>query len=263
MLFRKGIKHPERVMNTSKSSVSLMVACSAAGNQLPPYVVYKAERLMDTWLLDEMDNMDELAVATGIYPIDKDHIMRKITNENVKSAHDLVSPLVLEHLRQIRESAANNPNATRRGKCVQVSPGKSISLQELGASTSGTSVSRPAKRCASGGRGGRRCKVAKIPVPADFPLSSDSDENADDPCEVTVGEDSSDNSNDGGLEVPVGGNKHEQESHGDTSDSDTWNIEEVSVENHEVEELPEDAFEVGDYVWPNCPKVRCKWAPHI
>ncbi|KAK4326939.1 hypothetical protein Pmani_002543 [Petrolisthes manimaculis] len=51
MLFRKGIKHPERVMNTSKSSVSLMVACSAAGNQLPPYVVYKAERLMDTWVI--------------------------------------------------------------------------------------------------------------------------------------------------------------------------------------------------------------------
>ena len=44
--------------------------------------------------LDEMDNRDELAVAgfraTGIYPIDKDHIMRKITNENVKSAHNLV-----------------------------------------------------------------------------------------------------------------------------------------------------------------------------
>ncbi|KAK4329449.1 hypothetical protein Pmani_000206 [Petrolisthes manimaculis] len=203
-------------------------------------------------LLDEMDNRDELAVAgfraTGIYPIDKDHIMRKITNENVESAHDLVSPLVLEHLRQIREFAANKTNATRRGKRVQVEPGKSISLWELGASTSGTSVSRPAKRCASSGRGGRRGKVAKIPVPVDSPSSSDSDENGDDPCEVTVGKDSSDNSNDGGLEVPVGGNKHEQESHGDTSDSDTWNIEEVSVEKHEVEELPEDAFEVEDYV---------------
>ncbi|KAK4327537.1 hypothetical protein Pmani_002018 [Petrolisthes manimaculis] len=374
MLFRKSIKHPEKVMNTSKSSVSIMFACSAAGNQLPPYVVYKAEQLMDTWvrggplmvrynrthsgwfdahcfsdwltkiavqyfqsldndapkfligdnlashmsattegvrtemninfiflppnsthllqpldvamygpmkkawrkvltewkegpgkyytalpkqwfpsllfqLLDEMDNRDELAVAgfraTGIYPIDKDHIMRKITNENVKSAHDLVSPLVLEHLRQIKESAANNPNATRCGKCVQVELGKSISLQELGANTSATFVSRSVKRCAAGGRGEHRGKVAKIPVPVDSPSFSDSDENADDTYEVPVGEDSSDNSIDWGLEVSVGGNKHEQESDGDTSD--TWNIEEVYVEKHEVEELPEDDFEVGDY----------------
>lgn len=50
MLFRKGIKHPERIMNTSRSFVSLMCACSAAGDQLPPYVVYKGERLMDTWV---------------------------------------------------------------------------------------------------------------------------------------------------------------------------------------------------------------------
>ena len=116
-----------------------------------------------------------------------------MTDENVKPAHHLVSPLVLEHLRQIRESAATNPNATCHGKHVQVEPGKSISLQELGASTSGTSLSRPVKRRASG-RGRRRGKVTKIPVPVDSPSSSGSDENAHDPLEVTVGEDSSDNS---------------------------------------------------------------------
>jgi len=163
----------------------------------------------------------------------------------VKPADDLVSPLVLEHLRQIRESAATNPNAARRGKRVQMEPGKSISLQELASGTSTSSVSRPAKRHASAsasGRGGSKGKVAKIPVPVDSPSSSDSDENADDPFEETVGEERD-------LDVPVGGDEHEQENDGDTSDSDTgWNIEEVSVSKHEVEELPEDALEVGDYV---------------
>ena len=133
----------------------------------------------------------------------------------MNSAHGLVSPLVLEHLRQIRESAVTNPNASHRGKRVKVEPAKSISLHELGASTSGTFVFRPAKRRASG-CGGRKGKVAKIPVPVDSSSSSDSDKNADDPFEVTVGEDNSDNSNDGGLKVPVGGNEHEQESDGET-----------------------------------------------
>ncbi|XP_065642657.1 jerky protein homolog-like [Hydra vulgaris] len=51
MIFRKGTKHAERVINTSKSSVSIMFACTADGIFLPPYTVYKAERLMDTWIL--------------------------------------------------------------------------------------------------------------------------------------------------------------------------------------------------------------------
>ncbi|KAJ8911226.1 hypothetical protein NQ315_014938 [Exocentrus adspersus] len=37
-IFRRGIKYPERVMNTSKSAISIMFAASAAGTVLPPYV---------------------------------------------------------------------------------------------------------------------------------------------------------------------------------------------------------------------------------
>ena len=51
MIFRKGIKYAERIMNTSKSAVSLMFSCSASGDFLPPYVVYRAERLMDSWVV--------------------------------------------------------------------------------------------------------------------------------------------------------------------------------------------------------------------
>lgn len=50
MLFRKGIKHAERIMNTTKSSTSIMFAVSATGTFLPSYVVYKGERMQDTWI---------------------------------------------------------------------------------------------------------------------------------------------------------------------------------------------------------------------
>lgn len=51
LLFHKGCKHPTRVMNTSKSSISLMFACASDGYLFPPYVVYKSQHLMDTWTL--------------------------------------------------------------------------------------------------------------------------------------------------------------------------------------------------------------------
>ncbi|CAG4941405.1 unnamed protein product [Parnassius apollo] len=36
-------------MNHSKASVSIMMSATAAGDILPPYVVYKAQNLYDTW----------------------------------------------------------------------------------------------------------------------------------------------------------------------------------------------------------------------
>ncbi|XP_052738248.1 uncharacterized protein LOC128198204 [Bicyclus anynana] len=51
-IFKKGIKHPERVVNSSKSSVSIMFAGTADGKCLAPYVVYKAEHLWSRWCLD-------------------------------------------------------------------------------------------------------------------------------------------------------------------------------------------------------------------
>ncbi|KAJ0172922.1 hypothetical protein K1T71_011098 [Dendrolimus kikuchii] len=43
------IRYPERVVNHSKASVSIMIAATASGVLLPPYVVYKAQNLYDTW----------------------------------------------------------------------------------------------------------------------------------------------------------------------------------------------------------------------
>jgi len=49
MIFRRGVKYPEKVINHSKSAISLMMCGSASGVLLPPYVIYKSEGIMDPW----------------------------------------------------------------------------------------------------------------------------------------------------------------------------------------------------------------------
>lgn len=50
-IFRRGIKYPERVLNSTKTSISIMFAATADGTVLPPYTVYKAERIYDAWCI--------------------------------------------------------------------------------------------------------------------------------------------------------------------------------------------------------------------
>lgn len=49
VIVKRGTKYPERVLNQSKSSISIMIAGTAAGELLPPYVIYKANNIYDTW----------------------------------------------------------------------------------------------------------------------------------------------------------------------------------------------------------------------
>lgn len=49
LIFHKGVKYPDNVINFSKSAVTLMLCVSANGDILPPYVVYKAANLWDSW----------------------------------------------------------------------------------------------------------------------------------------------------------------------------------------------------------------------
>lgn len=48
-LFRRSVKHPERIMNYSKGAISVMFAGTADGKLLAPYVVYKSLHLWDSW----------------------------------------------------------------------------------------------------------------------------------------------------------------------------------------------------------------------
>lgn len=49
VIVKRGSKYPERICNTSKVSISLMMCGNAAGQLLPPYVVYKAKGLWQPW----------------------------------------------------------------------------------------------------------------------------------------------------------------------------------------------------------------------
>lgn len=50
VLSRRGLKRIERITDSSKSSVSIMMAITASGAILPPYVVYKSVHLYPTWV---------------------------------------------------------------------------------------------------------------------------------------------------------------------------------------------------------------------
>lgn len=49
-IFKRGVKYPERVINYTKASTSVMFCGSASGTMLPAYVVYKAEHIWSTWM---------------------------------------------------------------------------------------------------------------------------------------------------------------------------------------------------------------------
>ena len=49
-VFKRGVHYPERVMNSSKTSTSIMFCGSAAGRLLPNYVVYKAKQMFRQWV---------------------------------------------------------------------------------------------------------------------------------------------------------------------------------------------------------------------
>ena len=48
-IFRRGVKYPERVKDSTKTSTSVMFCRSAAEQMLPAYIVYKAENIWSTW----------------------------------------------------------------------------------------------------------------------------------------------------------------------------------------------------------------------
>uniref|UniRef100_A0A8D8LCW8 DDE-1 domain-containing protein n=1 Tax=Cacopsylla melanoneura TaxID=428564 RepID=A0A8D8LCW8_9HEMI len=50
LIFRRGVKYPDRLINHTKSATTIMVCGSASGVLLPVYVVYKSENLYDTWI---------------------------------------------------------------------------------------------------------------------------------------------------------------------------------------------------------------------
>lgn len=44
------MKYSERILNSTKSFISIMFSGTPSGHLLPPYVVYRAVHLYDTWM---------------------------------------------------------------------------------------------------------------------------------------------------------------------------------------------------------------------
>ncbi|KAG5869244.1 hypothetical protein JTB14_009895 [Gonioctena quinquepunctata] len=49
IVVRRGCRHPERIIDSSKSSTSVMFAAAGNGTLLPPYVTYEAGNLFNIW----------------------------------------------------------------------------------------------------------------------------------------------------------------------------------------------------------------------
>lgn len=45
VITKRGVKYPERILNSTKSSTSIMFCGNAKGKLLPPYVVYKSKEM--------------------------------------------------------------------------------------------------------------------------------------------------------------------------------------------------------------------------
>lgn len=113
---RRGCKYPERIMNSSKSSMSVMFAVSADGDILPPYTVYKALHLYDSWRVGGPSNsrynrtksgwFDSFCFADWIETIVIPYFSKK---EGVKYliGDNLASHLSIDVIKQCKESDIN------------------------------------------------------------------------------------------------------------------------------------------------------------
>jgi hypothetical protein len=50
-IFRRGVKYTEHARDSTKTCISIMFCGTAAGEMLPPYVVYKASNIYDSWCI--------------------------------------------------------------------------------------------------------------------------------------------------------------------------------------------------------------------
>lgn len=67
---KRGMKYFESIRNTSKAATSLMFCGSAAGEMLPPYIVFKASHLWSTWTNEGPENVRYGCTKSGWFDAD-------------------------------------------------------------------------------------------------------------------------------------------------------------------------------------------------
>lgn len=79
--------------------------------------------------------MSELLVksyaTTGIHPLDKSRMLKRLQHQGESPATNLVSPLIIDHIKELRYAANTKPNAVVRSKRLLVSPGKSVTTADV------------------------------------------------------------------------------------------------------------------------------------
>lgn len=146
-------------------------------------------------LLDELGDATDLIKSAfrgaGILPIDEEKIIRKISHEepSLIETREHVSELVLERLKALRET---DKPVQRRGKRLNVEPGKSVVPDEQIASTSGVNPPKTKKR---------RIKASSS---SSSSFSSSDEDDVDDPAIVKAEErsQSPDSDNTAGTSIP-------------------------------------------------------------
>lgn len=125
VITRRGAKYPEQIQNASKACTSIMVCGNAAGDLVPLYVNYKAEKLWTTWTENGPDGARYNRTKSGWF----DHqvfedwiislmlpILKRQEGTKVVIGDNLSSHISLEVLRLCEENSikfiALPPNAT-------------------------------------------------------------------------------------------------------------------------------------------------------
>ena len=65
VIVKRGCKHPERILDTSKTATSVMVTTAADGTLLPPFIVYKANFVYENWTENGPDGARYGATKSG------------------------------------------------------------------------------------------------------------------------------------------------------------------------------------------------------
>ncbi|XP_072395113.1 uncharacterized protein [Diabrotica undecimpunctata] len=125
VLTKRGVKYPERICNSLKSSIYLMMCGNSAGELLLPYVVYKSKHLWDTWTENGPSGTRYANTASGWF---ESQIfanwfntvllpsLKKIQGKKVDLGHNLSSHINVEVLDLCRKHDIHficlNPNST-------------------------------------------------------------------------------------------------------------------------------------------------------
>lgn len=112
VITKRGCKHPERVMNTSKSATSIMFAITGDGQVLDPYVVYKAQNMYSSWTEGGPRNSRYNRTPSGWFDADcfEDWVLtvvipyfRKLDGRKVLIGDNLSSHLSLSVVKELKK----------------------------------------------------------------------------------------------------------------------------------------------------------------